>query len=80
MTIRPGYYDASRPRLRGVIRNDSYPWYVCTHDHANQRDAQQCARDAIAVVKEKDPQNKGLRTADLPEGWFVFDAHYHRAL
>ncbi len=73
MTLRAGSYDASRPRRRGVIRNDSYPWYVCAHEHASFPEAKECARAALPAIKRLDPENKGLHKADLPEGWFIYN-------
>ena len=76
MTLRAGMYDASRPRFRGVIRNDSYPWYVCSEEHNDPDEARTCSRRALLEVKKLDPENKGLRTRDLPEGWHVFNRSY----
>ena len=30
--LRAGNYNAAKPVWRGVIREDSSPWYTCTHD------------------------------------------------
>jgi hypothetical protein len=52
VTLRPGSYDANPPLYRGVIRNDSFPWYVCIHnDHDTTREARACAADALAQIK-----------------------------
>lgn len=72
MTLRPGSYNASRPRPRGVIRNDSYPWFVCVHEHASYPEAKQCARDAHEAIKHDDTGE-----APLPDGWEVFNRRWH---
>jgi hypothetical protein len=70
--LRPGYYDASGPPdFRGIIRNDSYGWYRCTHTtHHDPRDARTCARQAVARMPEG-----WSRAADpdgpIPEGYEV---------
>jgi hypothetical protein len=80
MTLRAGSYDASRPRRRGVIRNDSYPWYACAHEHASFPEAKECAREALKIIRERDPENKGLHHHELPEGWRSFSREHHAGL
>lgn len=80
MTLRAGKYDASRPRWRAVLRNDGYPWYVCRHDHPDKDSAGACARRALPLVRAADPENKGLKTAELPEGWHVYAREFDSGL
>lgn len=69
MTLRAGNYNASRPRPRAVIRNDSYPWYTCSHNHPNFREASTCALEALPLIKAwvKD------HTQPFPPGWHDFN-------
>jgi hypothetical protein len=61
MAYRAGSYDAAKPIWRGVIRDDSYPAFVCNHDdHKNQREATVCSRAALAQIKKDN---------SLPPGW-----------
>lgn len=80
MTLRAGMYDASRPRLRGVIRHDSYPWYVCEHDHPDPDAARVCSKNALAAIRKLDPEDHGLHTSDLPAGWCAYNKAYHGRL
>lgn len=85
MTLRPGSYNASRPRWRGVIRGDGYPWYVCVHEHESQREATACAKAAREAIKGTPLDARfGVvaPTADcpLPEGWEVFSYRRHADL
>lgn len=77
MTLRAGSYDASRPRLRGVIRDDGDAWYACSHEHGDRAEARECARAALPAVKEVRPNflkhDPLLIDGLLPEGWRVFD-------
>jgi hypothetical protein len=66
-------YNASRPRLRGVLRKNSYPMYVCEHDHNDPDEARACAKRALEHARKFDPSDLGLRTSELPEGWHRFD-------
>ncbi len=67
MTLRAGSYNAARPRWRGVLREDSYPAMVCTHQHRDQAEATRCARDALAAVRAA-----GVH-GPLPAGWLAWD-------
>lgn len=64
MTLRAGSYNAEKPRWQGVIRNDSWPAYVCYHwgenEHPDPRSARDCAKRALAYIKANN---------QLPEGW-----------
>lgn len=68
MALRAGSRYTSRSRWQGVIRDDSWPVYVCyhrgEHGHRDQRAARECAKQALAYIREN---NK------LPEGWAPFD-------
>lgn len=69
MTLRAGNYNASRPRPRGVIRNDGSPWYACSHRHDSFREASTCALKALPLIKAwvKD------QTLPFPTGWHDFN-------
>jgi hypothetical protein len=70
VTLRAGTYNANQPSWRGVIRDDGFPWYVCTHrNHADDRDAKRCAREALPALKNRDHANAD---APLPDGWRVY--------
>jgi hypothetical protein len=70
MTLRAGSFDDTTPVWRGVIRHNSFPWYVCTHrDHPNQREATACARQALPTLKARDHKDP---KAPLPEGWRIY--------
>ena len=75
MTLRAGSYNASRPRLRGVIRDDGDAWYACSHDHCDRAEARECAKAALPAVKEirLGFLQLGAHAGPLPEGWRVFD-------
>ena len=52
MALRPGSYDATTPSWRGVIYENSWGIFRCTHkDHDTQREATRCARAAYAEFK-----------------------------
>ena len=69
MTLRPGSADMARPRWRGVIRSDSFPWAVCTHtDHQDQKSATACGKAAFEHVKAQ-----AAEPYTLPEGWLGWD-------
>ena len=81
MTLRAGMYDASRPRFRGVIRYNSYPWYVCGHEHPDSDAARVCSRNALQAIRKLDPDDLGLSTtAELPESWHVYNKAYDGGL
>jgi hypothetical protein len=70
-------YNASRPRLRGVLRHDGMAWYVCGHDHPDPDAARVCSRNALQAIRKLDPDDLGLSTtAELPEGWHVYHKTY----
>lgn len=75
MTLRAGSYDASRPRKRGVIREDSYPAYVCIHEHKDFPEAKECARAALAVVRQRSGED--IPVTPLPQGWREYFREYH---
>jgi hypothetical protein len=64
MALRPGSYDRHTPDWRGVIYENSWGIFRCTHrDHMYQKDATRCAREAYA-------EHKALFAADqAPPGW-----------
>jgi hypothetical protein len=65
MGMRAGSYNAAVPQWRGVIRDGSFPVYVCAHtDHATQPEATACARAAMAAVRSA----AGI----LPAGWIRY--------
>ena len=73
MNLRAGSYNAQRPVWRGVIRNEGWAWYVCTHNtHDRPSDARACAQTALPALRVRDHQDP---TAPMPEGWVV--AHNH---
>jgi hypothetical protein len=70
MTLRAGSYNARQPEWHGIIRQDGWPWYRCTHrNHGDPRDARDCARAALPALRERDHSN---REAPMPEGWVVY--------
>lgn len=77
MSMRAGSYNAARPQWRGVIRDGSYPAYVCVHtSHATQPDATACARTALTALKAASTNETSAGTdagSDtgrvLPQGW-----------
>jgi hypothetical protein len=75
MTLRAGSANMTRPKWRGVIREDSFPWALCTHtDHENQRQATRCGREALAQYQ---------RDGTLPDhwlGWKSWHQIYDRSL
>lgn len=80
MTIRAGSYSASKPRPRGVLRNDGQAQYVCVHNHGDYTEAKRCAAGALREIKKADPFNEGLHTEQLPNGWQVFEPAFHTKL
>ncbi len=65
MTMRAGSHNAAKPIWRGVIREDSYPRYVCVHsNHSSQPEATACARAALAVIR--------ATSGPLPRGWVAY--------
>lgn len=65
MTLRAGMYNASPPVWRGVLRESSFPAYVCVHNHhADTKAATKCAQDALAQVKAGNT---------LPSGWVAWE-------
>jgi hypothetical protein len=65
MTYRPGCYDRNRPDWRGVIRDDSYPAFVCLHTgHQSSAEARECAKQAMAQIRADNT---------LPAGWAKYD-------
>jgi hypothetical protein len=72
MTLRAGSYNARRPDWRGIIRQDGWGWYRCTHtSHGAPDAARDCARAALPVLRERDHHNP---EAPMPEGWEVIPA------
>jgi len=57
MTMRAGSYDANlrAPDYRGIIRNDSYGWFRCTHkgEHRSTREARACAARALPAIRQQ---------------------------
>lgn len=80
MTLRAGSYDASRPRYRGVIRHDSFAYYVCVHDHPDKDSSKVCSVKALAEIRAADPEDRGLGHGQLPEGWWPYFREYHSGL
>ncbi len=78
MGMRAGSYNAAHPQWRGVIRDGSYPAYVCVHtSHATQPDATACARTALARLKAASTNatsaGAGADTVGvLPQGWIPY--------
>lgn len=70
--LRAGSYNAREPDWRGVIRDNGWAWYSCTHHHADQAAATRCARAALPALKARDHQDPA---APLPEGWTVHTAN-----
>jgi len=67
--LRAGSYNANPPDWRGIIRDDGWGWYRCTHSHhTDTREARNCARAALPALRERDHQNPD---APMPEGWQV---------
>ena len=67
MGMRAGSYNAATPQWRGVIRDGSYPAYVCVHTgHATQPDATACARAALPALRAAG--SGGV----LPAGWIRY--------
>ena len=67
MTLRAGSYDRSVPDWKGIIRDDGWPVYECYHrDHDGNVSARECARKALAYIREHDK---------LPDGWTWTDQH-----
>lgn len=61
MAYFPGSYNAARPVYRGVLRENRFPRYVCTHaDHENFAKARECAGVAHRMIKQDNT---------LPAGW-----------
>jgi hypothetical protein len=61
MALRAGSYNSTAPWWRGVIYEDSWGVWACTHrDHDVQQDATRCGRNGLAVLKD---------TGSVPEGW-----------
>jgi hypothetical protein len=73
MTMRAGSYDANfRPDFRGIIRNDSYGWFRCTHkDHVSTRQARACATQALPAIRTVVDVEHAKVTGVLPEGWEI---------
>jgi hypothetical protein len=72
--LRAGSFNYAKPIWRGVIREGSYPRYVCTHlygdeKHPDQAAATRCARGALLGIK---------RANTLPAGWTEYDAESER--
>jgi hypothetical protein len=82
VTLRPGSYNASRPRFRGVIRGDGYPWYACAHTtHERQREATACSKAAREAIRGTLWESGGPDPGSpLPEGWEVFEYGRHAGL
>lgn len=70
MALRAGSYSASRPRIRGVIREDGYPAYVCIHEHSTFPEARECARTVLKSMGQS-------MTGPLPEGWREYIREFH---
>jgi len=71
MTLRAGSYDANlNPDYRGIIRQDGWGWYRCTHrrQHPDPRDARACADAALPALKQRDHTDP---KAPMPDGWEV---------
>ena len=65
MAMRAGSYNAAPPQWRGVIRDGSYPRFVCVHpNHDTQPHATACARAALATIR--------ATTGPLPAGWIPY--------
>jgi hypothetical protein len=63
--LRAGSFDNAKPDWRGVIRADSYPWYVCYHhDHDNAASARECARAALEWMK--------ANPKVMPDKWITY--------
>jgi hypothetical protein len=62
--MRSGSYNATKPDWRGVIYQDSWGVFRCTHrDHAYQQEATRCARAAYVEHKEM------FKADQCPPGW-----------
>ena len=76
MGMRAGSYNAAAPQWRGVIRDGSYPAYVCVHtNHGTQPDATACARAAITTLKAASTNATDTSTGTgrvLPAGWIRY--------
>ena len=74
MGMRAGSYNAAAPQWRGVIRDGSYPAYVCVHtSHATQPEATACARAALPTLKAANANTTGTNTDPvLPAGWIRY--------
>ena len=68
MTLRAGSYNASRPDWRGIIRQDGWGWYRCTHRNHGPDGARRCAREALPALRTRDHQNPD---APMPDGWEI---------
>ena len=67
--LRAGSYNATRPDWRGIIRQDGWGWYRCTHrNHDGPQAARDCARAALPTLQARDHQNPA---APMPAGWEV---------
>lgn len=65
MAMRAGSYNAAPPQWRAVIRDGSYPQYVCVHtDHACQPEATACAKAGLAAIR--------AAQGTLPRGWIPY--------
>src|SRR2546430_10553780 len=52
MAMRAGSYNAAPPQWRGVIRDGSYPRFVCVHpNHDTQPHATACTRAALVAIR-----------------------------
>jgi len=61
MAIRAGSYDGHRPWWRGVIYEDSWGIWACTHrDHEIRSDATRCSRKALAEHRAEFASDEGI--------------------
>ena len=70
MGMRAGSYNAAAPQWRGVIRDGSYPAYVCVHtNHGTQPDPSHQVADSSANLTANFAANPATSVAaDLTAG------------
>ncbi len=77
MALIAGSYAVSV--YHGVLREDRYPAYVCTHSHPTRPEAQECSRVAKPLIREIEAIHANPKLTDkqkaaftLPSGWKPF--------
>jgi hypothetical protein len=69
VALRAGSF--SRSVWFGVLREESYPHYVCTHPHKTRDEARNCASAARRVIDDRRRQatKHNEQLIVLPGGW-----------